>query len=134
MLLTCGSSILNQKKEKTVNDQEKYVTFKADEFTRFLGSLSLSMDNINAQLSLGVDLDESGTMPMCPEPIEDAVVLRRQDVHASGALYAYGSSCLATADILDHLGIGSKDLREIADWAGRQADMARIAQRKLPTL
>jgi capsular polysaccharide biosynthesis protein len=71
------------------------------------------------------------------KPIQDAVVLRRQDLFASVALRAYAGAVLNALDVLDQLGMPSvvikKRLLEIADYFNAQADMAeRDNSRKVP--
>lgn len=78
-----------------------------------------------------------------PPPVEDAVVLRRQDVFAPPALDAYASSILTAVEALDALAAQfdeppsniaerAKGLREIAEYFSDQARAAWDTERRLP--
>lgn len=84
--------------------------------------------------------DKVGWSPMfdIPEPVEDAVVIRRQDVFAPPALDAYANAIQTAVEVMSGFGItpgGSSpidQLRDIADYFHDQAAKAWAEQRKLP--
>lgn len=74
-----------------------------------------------------------------PDALEDAVVLREQDIHCAGALYAYAASVMATHEIMEQMGADPdskemRDLDKIIDWASGTADRARLFGKRVPTL
>lgn len=94
---------------------KKYVTFKVEEFQEFLERMK-----------------DKGSAPM-PAEVEDAVVIRRQDVFAPPALDSYANSIVVALEALpdgfDHL---RAQLREKADYFHEQAELAWHTNRKLP--
>lgn len=104
--------LVNPPKETHLQDN-KYITFKRDEFERhFTGT----------RVHLGVD------------EVADAVVIRRQDQFAPAALSAYASNIAMAARILkDHGANGEADqLQRVADYFSDQADAAAEEAYKLP--
>ena len=113
---------------------EKYIVFKRDDWEAFLG------EDLPAVEDLSV-----------PEPIEDAVVIRRQDLFAASALDAYSDSIGVSIDVAEslrsrilaaakgrapdevrHLDDALKRLRGIRDYFKAQADQARADGGKIP--
>lgn len=82
------------------------------------------------------DWEESGVSRMnaLPQPIEDAVVIRRQDVFAPPALDAYANSIsVALALLPEEVELdGKTDLQEIADYFADQAAQSWQTDRKIP--
>lgn len=102
---------------------DKYITFKREDFLNFF-----------TLRSHGIDLEDM------PSPIEDAVVIRRQDIFSAPALEAYANSILATVDAAAsfaevptaEIQAKLKKLRDIADYFHDQASEAWLTVRKLP--
>ena len=96
-------------------DDQKYVTFKGDEYRKFL------------------DCCPDYVMSQTPIQIPDAVVIRRQDVFSPPALDAYANSILVAlslvGDTSDPRLVG---LKEIADYFHEQAEMAWHTDRRIP--
>jgi hypothetical protein len=78
-----------------------------------------------------------------PREIEDAVVIRRQDVFAASALFSYANSIRTATEImeLERAGRGGERgpvdevvdrLNEIADYFMRQAEEASKSASKIP--
>lgn len=95
----------------------KYIVFKQDEFDRWANSLG---ENDMERMPLG---------------LQDAVVIRRQDVFAPPALDAYANAMQTCVEVLCN---GSKPtgtaerLQDIADYFHDQAAKSWTEQRKLP--
>lgn len=98
---------------------EKYVVFKRDEWERWVkesGSRAITITS--------------------PDEVEDAVVIRRQDVFAPPALDAYANAitvslCLAHEDSPYSRRELSR-LQDIADYFHEQAQLAWETDRKIP--
>jgi len=94
----------------------KYITFKRADFciwleaARDMGAFEVEMD------------------PSVME-LEDAVVIRRQDLFAPPALDAYANSIQVALSILNH---PDEVLSEIADYFHEQAVLSWQTERKLP--
>jgi len=71
-----------------------------------------------------------------PEPLEDAVVIRCQDVFAPPALDAYGNAILCVIEAMKKMPGADKErmeeLQDIADYFHRRASDAWQVERKLP--
>lgn len=68
-------------------------------------------------------------------PVEDAVVIRRQDIFAPPALDAYSNAMQTAIEVLTNGGAPSgrtENLQKIADYFHDQAAKAWTEQRKLP--
>jgi hypothetical protein len=109
----------------TIIHDDKYVVFKRDEFEQWLGTVA------------------SPTHPTDPDEyeraasalvVDDAVVIRRQDIFAAPMLECYAASISVAADVIQQRGdeVGTKGLRKIADYFQRQADEARDTTSKVP--
>jgi hypothetical protein len=71
------------------------------------------------------------------KPLEDAIVLRKQDLTVAPLMHAYSSMILSFIETLSSVGVLSEDdrdsLREIADWAHNEATDAEVwPDRRLP--
>lgn len=99
-------------------DPNKYIVFKREDFDRWADTIH--------------DADSESM----PEALPDAVVIRRKDVFAAPALYAYASTCVSVADVLD-ITDGQPSmiagLRDLADFFAGEADAARQTNSKVPT-
>jgi len=96
---------------------DKYVTFKKDEFDKWVDGLVES------------DIENM------PWGITDAVVIRRQDVFAPPALDAYANAMQTAIEVLTNGTPPSgttQRLQDIADYFHDQAAKAWSEQRKLP--
>ena len=106
------------------NDQ-KYITFKREEFMQWLGELS-GKDLRNLPVPNLLHNAERIT-------VEDAVVIRRQDYFAAPALATYAS----TIGLATHLTDDPKrraQLIAIADYFQRQSEIAGDEAWKFPDL
>lgn len=114
--------------------EEKYLVFKGDEFVKLL-------DKTNSLIDSGWAYD-GGDLSKWVEEIlvEDAVVIRRQDVFSPPAFDAYANSIMVTIEALRARGITHEGnnpsmidrLGAIADYFHAQADMAWDTDRKIP--
>lgn len=113
---------------------EKYLTFKGREFAAL-------MNRINSLIDTGWAYDGGDMNKWVDEIIiDDAVVIRRQDVFAPPAFDAYANSIMVTIEALKERGIthdGNNPsmidrLGSIADYFHAQADMAWDTERKIP--
>jgi hypothetical protein len=96
-----------------ISQNEKYVVFKRDEWDA---------------APHRIDVSE-------PKEVEDAVVIRRQDVFAPPALDSYANAITVALELTVH-GVSqskrSKQLRHIADYFHQQAELAWNTERKIP--
>jgi hypothetical protein len=75
---------------------------------------------------------------MLPDPIDDAVVIRRQDLFAPPALDAYANAIQIANTIASHAPVDERAthtmtrLQGIADYFHSQAEAAWLTERKLP--
>lgn len=97
---------------------DKYVTFKREEFEE-------------AKRAGG------GRMYNIPNEVEDAVVIRRQDIYAAPAFRAYSatiaSSLVVAAKIVaPGMVIHNTGLESIARYFERQAELSEQEERKVP--
>lgn len=121
--------MIEQKETKMDNVQPirpmqdgKYITFKRTEFNAF-------MNNLLAQLPSGDEVRVTGATL----EVQDAVVIRRQDVFAPPALDAYANLIEAALQIArDTDSEEHEQLVNIADYFHQQAAEAWVTQRKLP--
>jgi hypothetical protein len=93
--------------------EEKYITFKREEFEGWLNHLSMLLDEAR-ELSL-----------------KDAVVIRRQDLFASPCLATYSSMISMVANNISNP-TQAKELMAIADYFEDQARLAAAEGYKLP--
>lgn len=96
-------------------EEGKYITFKRDEFEKWLAPQE--------------------PVPSLPQAVMDAVVIRRQDVFSPPAFDAYANAIQVVIEILTQ-GTESSgktaDLRQTADYFSEQAAKAWQERRKLP--
>jgi hypothetical protein len=102
---------------------EKYVVFKREEWNAFLGECT--------------DALPAGHGVIDPDAIEDAVVIRRQDVFAPPALDAYANAILIAVEALKKAGDlellqRADTLVTIADYFHQQATAAWLSHREFP--
>jgi len=112
----------------------KYVTFKANDFAQLLNKLNSLIESGWAH--------DGGEINKWVEDIlvDDAVVIRRQDVFSPPAFDAYANSIMVTIEALNARGITHEGnnpsmvdrLGSIADYFHAQADMAWDTDRKIP--
>lgn len=94
----------------------KYITFKFENFKFFV-------ENYVSE-SISPEAIEAAIMKM---QVEDAVVIRKQDVFASAALYTYANSIEVAAKVLRESDPGtSSQLQRIADHFAHEAQDASI--------
>lgn len=97
---------------------DKYIVFKREEFDKFVTNLLIEPHILLHKLE-EIELD-------------DAIVIRRQDVFAPPALDAYANS-IQIALSLGAVNMASTDhLRKVADFFHQQAVLSWNAQRKIP--
>ncbi len=118
-----------KKKEREMN--EKYAVFKREDV----------QEAFKAELGKPLEQTTVSTIyaKLTGAELEDAVVIRRQDIFAPPALEMYSSSILtaiqlAKADLQegDELPIQIKKLEEIAGYFQEQAELAYTTDRKIP--
>jgi len=107
-------------------EEEKYVVFKKDEWEAHL----LAIRQINDPLM-------PRDLPPLPEQVEDAVVLRLQDVFTRPALYAYANGIQNAVDILMGFGgdLMAEECKRLITIADRIIDIVNAdenRQTKLP--
>lgn len=106
-------------------DPHKYITFNRTSFNNWLSGQGADEDLLDA----------------IPREIADAVVIRRQDVFAAPALYAYASTIQTALEIIEvaklgreaGLDIDTQQLQELAEFFAYQAHIAHEAHGKVPT-
>lgn len=112
---------------------DKYVVFKRDDYDRFLNSLIKGHSVMAAPIPAATwSWSAAGIRP---QPIEDAVVIRRQDVFAPPALDAYANNIYSATEILRMWDTDAdvvKQLQSIADYFHEQAVASWETERKLP--
>jgi len=114
-------------------EDEKYIVFKNEDFDKFLTELSFIS-------SAGMGTSERINQRVLDILIDDAVVIRRQDVFSPPAFDAYANSIMVTIEALKARGIthdGNSPsvvdrLGSIADYFHAQAAMAWETDRKIP--
>ena len=79
-------------------EDNKYVVFKREDFGEFTS-------NLEAVLS-----DRSGIL-MMPDPVADAVVIRRSDRHSGAAYHGYLNSLRTEDEVLEGIGVRPEDPR-----------------------
>lgn len=108
-------------------DPDKYVVFKRGELDEYLRKI--------------IQEPMTTSFSDCPTAINDAMVIRKTDYFAYGALSSYASACLAAAEILDdgseYVSLRHKDLMDVAEYFFAAADQARVImsahKAKIPT-
>ena len=106
-------------------DPHKYVTYNRNVFDNWLSGFTDAMDLLES----------------LSREVADAVVIRRQDVFAAPALYAYASTIQTALEIIEvaklgreaGLDIDTNQLRELAEFFAYQAHIAHEAHGKVPT-
>jgi hypothetical protein len=100
-----------------ISQNEKYVVFYRDGWEQWKQERVSDIGAIN------------------PDEVEDAVVIRRQDVFAPPALDAYANAITVALELIVE-GVSSSDrakrLRHIADYFHQQAELAWNTERKVP--
>lgn len=89
-------------------ENDKYVVMKADEFSDWQRKSNFWWGHVTRPRLSG-DVDEP---PGMPEVLEDAVVIRTQDVFAGPGLFAYASAIQTALDIIDMLPGDATKLRQ----------------------
>lgn len=95
-------------------DDNKYIVFKRDEFMEWFSAMV------------------KGTTT--PPILQDAVVIRRQDIFSGPALHVYAANIGLVAKLLNNEGINGRGakLRGVADYFHDQAILADEEGYKLP--
>jgi hypothetical protein len=121
-------------------DPDKYVVFKRDELIQLFGELALPPWEDRDGSLLGQDIDcapLAEKILACIHDIElhDAVVIRKTDRLASGALHSYATAAYTTADILLECGRtdDAEEITAIGDYFIEQYEGSRQMQDHLPT-
>ena len=117
----------------------KYIVFKHEEFFEMMGELGLPPFSDGKGPEVGGELDCAVLTQQILKRVEevrlqDAVVIRRQDVFAPPALDAYANS-IAVALTLDPEAPSTdwgQRLRAISDYFHEQAALAWQQHRKIP--
>jgi hypothetical protein len=120
-------------------EQEKYITFKTSEFYTMMGYLALPpwRDEASGEL-IGTSMDSAPLAALIEAEVQktrlnDAVVIRRQDLFASPCLATYAQMIALVAKNHGDPEV-SKELLTIADYFEDQANLAAAEGFKLPTL
>ncbi len=108
-------TFMREQENTDIMPDNKYVTFKADEFSDWYQTVEAKGDTI-------------------PMAVDDAVVIRRQDAFAGPALLTYASNIALTARLLADNGqeLAAKRMQGIADYFHEQAEIALDTIGKLP--
>lgn len=103
-------------------EDEKFVVFKRDEFESWASRAvpTFSME-----------------VPVLPRGVDDAVVIRRQDMFAASALDTYADSISVAISVMgmcsdDNVNGTVSRLQRIADYFRAQAELARDTHGKVP--
>ena len=120
----------------TVDSDQKYITFKRNEFFTMMGYLALPPWTDEGGELIGQNMDCAvigGKIQTEVAAIElsDAVIIRRQDVFASPCLFTYANMISLVADNVDDRD-KAYELQRIADYFHDQAVLAADEGRKLP--
>ena len=94
---------------------QKYVVFKREEWE-----------------AIAADTGTATRNEFLRSAVEDAVVIRRQDVFAPAALEGYANAITVALSMADPSTPQAKRLREIADYFHGQATVAWDTHRKIP--
>lgn len=105
-------------------ENEKYVVFKRDEWEEAMN------DHLQKEKSRGYPVP-------IPEEVEDAVVMRRQDIFAAPAFRLYAatiaSSLVVAAKIVaPGMVISNTKLEDTAKYFDEQAELSEQEERKVP--
>lgn len=109
---------------------DKYVTLKREDWVAFHGALSVAFSSTPVR-----------ERPMTPAPLEDTVVIRKQDIFAASGLSAYANAMVAVADAIAAIPEVRGDsnhpllerLEQVSDYFFEQAEEARHwPDRKVP--
>lgn len=117
---------------------EKYITFKREDFYQMMGQLALPPHAAPDGSLVGTDWDSAPIAQKIEAlaeevSLDDAVVIRRQDLFASPCLATYASMIAMVAKSHGDAEVG-KELQTIADYFEDQAQHAAAEGYKLPTL
>lgn len=105
----------------TTIDPDKYVVFHRDTFH---GIIQQACSKLNS-LQLAMDLTDV--------QLDDAVVIRKRDVFAAPALYAYAATIQSVIEVQEaSQKVDTDHLRELVDFFAGEADQARRIQGKVP--
>jgi len=105
-------------------ENDKYVVMKAEEFEQWQTKSNFWWGHVTRPRLPG-DVDEP---PGLPEVLDDAIVIRKQDVFASSALFAYAHNIQTALEILEGGSIGKDSmdhLEELRDFFFEQATEAQ---------
>lgn len=105
-------------------EDSKYIVFKREEWEAFWG-----------EDFVGVESAEPLQLTLEGHHLDDAVVIRKQDIFAGPALHAYASSISTVIEVLELMGVAGAldDLEEVRDYffeAALEADDVRT--KKVP--
>jgi hypothetical protein len=120
------------------DSDDKYITFKRDEFYQFLGKHALPpWRDENGEL-IGVKVDAAGTTAALQEDLgqielEDAVVIRRRDLFASPALASYAAAIVMAIKLAPNAE-NREELLRVADYFQRQSELAAEEGHQMPTI
>lgn len=121
-------------------DDQKYIVFKREEFFQLMGELALPPFVGHEEASAKWDcapLAERIAERCNQTALNDAVVIRRQDVFAAPALEAYANAIVCAIQIAGQgsslNGSSIAALQEIADYFHEQAEKSYGSDRKLPS-
>lgn len=100
---------------------EKYIVFKRKDFQEF-------WERIGGSGAKGID----GVWENAPDPLQDATVIRGQDLFAAPALDSYANSIGVFVSLADPGDPRRDYLQSVADYFHRRADESRGIAFKTP--
>jgi hypothetical protein len=122
---------MSEEERQMLTYDEKYVVFKRGEL-------------IESMRTFRKEHPELAMIAVVPDALEDAVVIRRQDVFAPPALDAYANAIVTVIEALKAIAVDGEDatleeandqvrrLQAIADYFHTQALMSWDTERKVP--
>ena len=124
--------------ENGMIDDEKYIVFKRSEFFELLGEFGLPPWRDHDGELIGVKVDANALTELMIRKVgevelDDAVVIRRQDLFASPALMTYAAMISIVARNYPDVEV-AQQLLAISDYFHRQGVLAGEEGYRLPTL
>jgi hypothetical protein len=120
------------------DSDDKYITFKREEFYQFLGKHALPpwVDETGNLIGTNVDcakLTSAINDDVDKIELPDAVVIRRQDLFASPALASYAAAIVMAIKLAPNAE-NREELLRVADYFQRQSELAAEEGHQMPTI
>lgn len=116
----------------------KYVVFKREEFFQLMGELAMPpWEHANGEMC-GSDADCAPIAAkiqsrVAEVSLDDAVVIRRQDLFAPPALASYANGIAVAIEVMPHDSPVRQQLQDVADYFHEQAEKSwNTDYRKIP--